>query len=198
MVTPDQQEDQSQETFEALMRQIAAGSESAAWQLVEVYGPHVRRAVRRNLNPKLRQQFDSLDFAQAVWASVFVIRTKLTDVDRPEQLIALLTTIARNKVVDMVRQRIGTKKYDVSREVSVDREGMEAASLLVSPDPSPSEFAIARERWESLMRDQPQHYRRIVALRLRGDSYREIAGELNISDKTVQRVLGKLLRERVG
>jgi RNA polymerase sigma factor (sigma-70 family) len=196
MAIRENQNTQPQAEFEQLMRRVSAGDEEAAWGLVETYGPHILRAVRRTLHPKVRQQFDSIDFVQAVWASLFVGRGKLLNVHRPEQLIALLTTVARNKVIDVVRQRTTTQKYDVGREVAVDREGVQAVATIASKDGTPSEFAMARECWDHLMCDQPDHYRRIIGLRLQGESYRDIADKLGISDKTVQRVLTKLLRER--
>ena len=197
MQTGDHQNERQHEDFEKLMRQISEGDEDAAWRLVEKYGPHILRAVRRTLHAKVRQQFDSVDFVQAVWASIFSAREKLLQLHRPEELIALLTTIARNKVIDVVRQRTATKKYDVRREVSADREGATLVAAVASKEPTPSEFAIAHERWEQLMRDQPDRYRKIIELRIQGESQKDIANRLDISDKTVQRVLARLLRERV-
>lgn len=184
----------SEDDFAGLMRGVAEGSEEAAWRVVEAYGPHVLRAVRRTLHEKVRRQFDSQDFVQAVWASLFAGRARFCRVESPQQLIALLTTIARNKVIDVVRQRTTTQKYDVDREVSSSHEQL--ASHLAC-DPSPSQVAMARERWEQMLRDKPDHYRKIIQFRLRGDSYHEIADKLQLSDKTVQRVLGRLLREQV-
>ena len=57
--------------FRTLLAGIRSGSEEAAWQLIEQYGPHIRRIVRRRLDRRLRSQFDSVDFVQAVWASFF-------------------------------------------------------------------------------------------------------------------------------
>ena len=59
------------DNFVALMRRVREGSEAAAWELVDKYGGHLRRAVRRVLNPMLRSKFDSLDFVQLVWDSFF-------------------------------------------------------------------------------------------------------------------------------
>ncbi len=55
---------------------------------------------------------------------------------------------------------------------------------------------MARERWEAIMRDQPSHYQEIVRLRLRGETYQSIAEELQLNERTVRRVLERLLREQ--
>ncbi len=180
--------------FETLMREFAAGSEEAAWQIVEIYGPYVFRSVRRALSPKLRNQFDSVDFVQAVWASLIASREKLRHVEQPQELIAILSAIGRNKVIDVVR-RARTKKYNIHREVSVDQDGAPIVDSAPSRDPTPSDVAMARERWEGMMRDQPSHYRSIVVLRMHGNTHQDIANQLNVSDRTVRRVLNRLLAE---
>lgn len=182
--------------FESLMRDAAGGSEEAAWRVVELYGPYVFRSVRRALHPKIRPQFDSVDFVQAVWASLFASREKLNQVEQPQDLIALLSAIGRNKVVDVLRQQTQTLKYDISREVSTDRQGVPVVESSPSRDPTPSDVAIARERWEQLMRGQPSHYRSIVVLRMQGETHQNIARQLNVTDRTVRRVLTRLLAER--
>ena len=106
----------SQDDFATLMEQARAGSQSALRDLVSKYGAHVLRVVRQKLNKALRPKFDSQDFVQAVWASFFAVLPDRYSFDRPEDLVALLTEMARNKVVDAVRQRLLTQKYNVSRE----------------------------------------------------------------------------------
>lgn len=188
------QEAPSSGEFETLIREFSAGSEEAAWQIVEIYGPYVLRSVRRALSPKIRNQFDSVDFVQAVWASLIASREKLRHVEQPQELIAILSAIGRNKVIDVVR-RAKTKKYNIQREVSIDEDGDPFVNSAPSRDPTPSDVAMARERWEGMMRDQPSHYRSIVVLRLHGNTHQDIANQLNVSGRTVRRVLTRLLAE---
>ena len=98
------------------MRGVREGSQDAGWKLVETYGPHILRVVRRSLSQDLRTKFDSIDFVQAVWASIFAEPTRLATFEQPEQLIAYLAAVARNKVVDEFRRRVQTQKFDVKRE----------------------------------------------------------------------------------
>jgi RNA polymerase sigma-70 factor (ECF subfamily) len=78
---PPQQRD-----FRSLMEQLRQGSQDAAWELIEQYGPLVKRVVRRNLDHGLRSKFDSVDFVQAVWGSFFRNRTRLDKFAAPENL----------------------------------------------------------------------------------------------------------------
>ena len=93
--------------FRDLMRRVHEGSEDAAWQLVGQYGDPIRRAVRRALNARLRSKFDSLDFVQLVWSSFFRDRGRLDRFNHPEELVAFLVTMARNKVTVIGAGNVG-------------------------------------------------------------------------------------------
>lgn len=178
-------------TFAQLFESVRAGNDQAAWDLVETYGPHVMRAIRRTLSRELRGKFDSEDFAQAVWASFFSSLDHLDAMQQPQQLVGFLTTMARNKVVDEIRRRVQTQKYSIRREQPL-WETQDAETGYQSRDPRPSQMAIARERWLRMLHDQPEHYRQVMRLRLMGKTQRSIAVRLNLSEKTVQRVLEQL------
>jgi RNA polymerase sigma factor (sigma-70 family) len=181
------------EDFQAMLRRVQEGSDDAAWQLVERYGETIRRAVRRALAAPLRSKFDSLDFVQLVWSSFFRGRDRLERFDHPNQLVAFLAVMARNKVGMEVRRRLSTGKRDLRRERSLDESAMELADR----QPAPIDVAIAREQWNRMLVGQPEHYRQIVHLRLQGHTYQEIADSLCIAESTVRRFLQKLLLERV-
>ena len=61
--------------FTTLLARVGAGDAEAGRQLYELYGGHVLNAVRRRLPSQMRSRFDSRDFCQDVWASVFAART---------------------------------------------------------------------------------------------------------------------------
>jgi RNA polymerase sigma factor (sigma-70 family) len=183
--------------FEMLLKQVQSGSEAAAWTLVETYGPHVLRSVRRLVDHRLRRRLDSQDFVQAIWASVFARPQKLLAMRQPEELIAYLAAITRNTVIDEARRQRDFKKRAVTREQSLEDATAAAGDELRCRQPRPSEIAIAREQWERLARDQPEHYRRIIALRLQGHTCQAIADQLGLSERTVRRVLTHMLHNRV-
>lgn len=184
--------------FESLLKQVQAGSEAAAWTLVETYGPHILRAVRRLVDHRLRGKLDSQDFVQAIWASVFARPQRLLAMRQPAELIAYLAVITRNTVIEEARRQKVVQKRAISRERSMNDSAVSSDALgQRSGQPSPSEVAIAREQWERMAENQPPHYRRIIVLRLHGHTYQSIADELGMSERTVRRVLNQLLQHRV-
>lgn len=172
------------------MEQIAAGSESAVKILLSQYGDHLCRAVRRRLSRRLRPKFDTVDFVQAVWASFFHDRDQLARFEDPHQLVAFLTQVANNKVVDECRHR-QTQKADVGRECSLSNDADPPLDV-PGRDPTPSQVAIGHEAWEQMLADVPAKHRQILELRARGETQDEIAGRLGVNEKTVRRVLSKL------
>src|SRR5262249_7420111 len=91
--------------FESLMQQLQDGSEEAARELCATYWNYIVRCVRRRLRPALRTAFDSSDFVQKMWKSVFEERDKLRDIDSPEALKRYLAAIAIHKVQDAGRRQ---------------------------------------------------------------------------------------------
>ncbi len=182
--------------FAELMERVHDGSQDAAWQLLEKYGPHVKRYVRRSLNQEMRSRFDSLDFAQVVWASFFREPDRFRRLESPQALLAFLASLARNKVVG-TRRQMASKKNDVNREIGFGELEEELEIRCATPDPTPSAVAVARERWHQIVDNQPESVRRIVELRFMGATYPEIAEQLNIHERTARRAIDRLIGEEV-
>lgn len=172
-------------TFSLLMQRVRAHSDGAARLLLESYGDHILRVVRCKLNRKLRPKFDSHDFVQAVWASFFGMPPERIAFERPEALAAFLARLANNKVVDVVRQRLQTIKYNANREEQGD-------GAVVARAASPEAIAMAREEWDRLVRQQPGAYRDIAVCVGAGMAPRQAAEALGVSEKTIFRVIRNL------
>jgi RNA polymerase sigma factor (sigma-70 family) len=187
--------------FQELMERVRAGCPEAARTLFERYGDHIRRVVRRKLHQRLRTQYDSLDFQQAVWASFFTGEPVHQLFATPEELVAFLTKMAYNKVVDAFRKRMQTTRYDLSRTVSLEEPahaGPDAPTLagtVAAPQPTPSQVAIANERWELLNQKLPPQQRRVLDLLRRGYTHAEIAAQAGLHPKVIQRLLRRLNEE---
>jgi RNA polymerase sigma factor (sigma-70 family) len=177
--------------FKRLMEGVGSGSENAAWEIVETYGESLRRAVRKVLHTKLRSKFDSLDFVQIVWKSFFEMDHTAVRCDTPQQLAKLLYKMAYTKVIAESRKRLRAS-YDVNREGGFD-DLTDNPQLADRNQPLPLDVVIARERWNQLLDNQPEHYREIVRLRLCGYSYVSVAKELGLDAQTVRRFLKKLV-----
>jgi RNA polymerase sigma factor (sigma-70 family) len=178
-----------EEAFQALMQEVLSGSEEAAQQLFRDYEPALLHAIRRRLSSRIRSKFDSFDFAQDVWASFFAELPKKHGFKTTEELARFLTTVAENKVVDALRQRLKTRKHDQDRERSLDDSKRFDKNALVGDQPTPSQIMMTEEEWVEFLRRQPLVYRRIFILLREGKTQEAIAAELRISRKTVQRVI---------
>jgi RNA polymerase sigma-70 factor (ECF subfamily) len=178
--------------FRALMQRLRAGEEDAARELLARYGEHILRVVRRKLHKQLRSKFDSIDFVQAVWASFFADAPEKYTFDHPRALMAFLATLAQNKVVEAVRQRMQRMKYNVNRERRLEVVEAGIGKTLIGRDPSPSQVAVAQDEWARMIDELPTRYQRLLVLLRDGHTQKENAAELGVNEKTVRRLLEKL------
>lgn len=181
--------DENESKFEQLIRRLSLGSDEAAWELIETYGDHIRAVVRRRLNPHLRTRYDSDDFIQAVWLSFVRNPPNPKKFDGSDGFLKWLLRLASNKVIDEVR-RLRTVKHDPKSQPLEEEVEMQAVGRSRA---TPSQVAIARESWGDLTRRLNDRDRRIIELRIAGETFREIAEELGCNEKTARRVVDALL-----
>ena len=177
-------------TFDSLIAKIRTGNEEAAEQLLQEYGPHIIRVIRRRMNPRLRERFDSQDFTQAVWASFFGNLSDVARFSKAHELVQFLSRMASNKVIDAGRRsrfRRETHMDDAGDQVEADRD-----NRLNISEPTPSQNAIAHERWYCLIQDETELDQQLLMLRRQGLTQAEISERLQISERQVRRVLSRI------
>ncbi len=91
---------------------VRAGDEEASAELVRTYEPAIRVAVRARLtDPRLRRLLDSTDVCQSVLGNFFdragAGQFELKD---PKQLVALLVTMARNRITNHALQQQAARR----------------------------------------------------------------------------------------
>src|SRR5689334_17413280 len=94
-------------SFQEWVARVRAGDEDAAALIVRHFEPELRRVIRLRLtDPFLRRLVDSSDVCQSVMAN-FVVRLRLGQfhLEQPQNLLGLLATMARNKVINLARDR---------------------------------------------------------------------------------------------
>ncbi len=182
--------------FRPLMQRVAEGSEEAARELVERYGGYVRRAVRRTMDSRLRRMFDSLDFAQLAWASVFRQRDRLERFENPEELVKFLVSVGHNKVLNEVRRRLGTAKSNLDRESALDPHELDQCIDKSGRFPSAIDAAVAGDELQRLLRDLPPKEQEMVQLRVRGLTQKEIGAATQKPRTTIQRIFARLFRKK--
>lgn len=180
--------------FRKLLEEVKNGSATAVERLVTEYGPVIRHVIRGRLDPRIRSKFDSIDFEQMVWASVFRVQDPAFDFETPQDFCRFLAALARNKVIDEHRRRFNSQKRQVTREQDWDSE---TAASQNSREPSPSQVAQARELASRMLRGHSARNRRIMEMRMEGASVREIADALQIDMSTVRRTIARVTQTRL-
>jgi RNA polymerase sigma-70 factor (ECF subfamily) len=163
-------------TFRDFVRRIRAGDEQAALTLVREYEPFIRREVRLHLqDQRLCRLFDSMDICQSVLASFFV-RTAAGqyDLDRPDQLLKLLISMARKKLA-MTARRHRRQRRDHRRNLADVSNKLE---LVEDVSPSPSQLAAGKELLQRFRESLTDEERQLSDLRNQGLAWAQIAIEL--------------------
>jgi RNA polymerase sigma-70 factor (ECF subfamily) len=161
------------EAFRDLMGRVRSGDDQAAEELVRRYEPTIRVAIRVRLDQSdLRRLFDSMDVCQSVMANFFVrAASGQFELDKPEQLVKLLVTMARNKLVNYVHHQQAGRR-DSRRQVNFD------TTEVAESAPTPSQVATYRELLEAVRCRLSEEEQRLADLRGAGRSWPEIAAEV--------------------
>lgn len=174
--------------FERLMERVRTGDPEVGKELFERYGKAIQMVVRYRLDHRLRSQFDSLDFAQDAWASFFRIPTDNYTFRTPEELVAFLSRVVRHKMIDAYRKRCRRSKGGERTFVNSESYDEEAPAL----QPTPSQVAIVEEEWRRLLKDEPPEMQCALEMLREGYSQREIADQLGLTVKSIQRLIKRL------
>jgi RNA polymerase sigma-70 factor (ECF subfamily) len=161
--------------FKELLTRVRAGDGQAAEELFRDYEAQVRRIVRVRLtDPRLRREIESVDVCQSVMANFFVRAAlgqfELTSAD---DLIKLLATMARNKLLNHVEQRHAMRR-DVRRleRLPVDEMPIDGGGE------TPSQIVANRELLAEFRSRLSQQERYIADQRRLGKGWGELAEEL--------------------
>ncbi|HND52269.1 MAG TPA: sigma-70 family RNA polymerase sigma factor [Pirellulaceae bacterium] len=177
--------------FQSLLKGVRAGEAAAATELVRRYEPEIRRAIRVRLtDARLRRVLDSMDVGQSVFANFFV-RASLGEFDlhRPADLVALLVSMVRNKVVDQTR-RLNAHKRDQRR---VEPLGDTALTRLPQNSAGPDRRVADRDLLDEVRRRLSDDERRLADLRAAGREWDEIAAETGAKPDALRKKLSRAL-----
>jgi RNA polymerase sigma factor (sigma-70 family) len=182
----------SEDDLANLLARAKAGDQEAIRDFLSQFEWEVRMMVRARLPKRLRTQFDSVDFVQAVWQSFFSdLARDAPDFERAEHVRRFLAGVVRNKVFEQHRKLTRTEKYDMSREerLYVRRGDHDVPRDLVSPDPSPSETAQASDCLAQLTAGRSPREVEVISLRRQGLTFDEIATKTGVDERTVRRII---------
>jgi RNA polymerase sigma-70 factor (ECF subfamily) len=172
--------------FRELIRRVRSGDQQAAADLIRQYEPEIRRFIRVRLtDPHLGRLLDSADICQSVFVTFFVkVNGGLYDLDEPAQLIKLLVTMARNKLVDYARQPDQRRAEDM---------GAAFWDALPGKGDSPSRVAVKKELLREVRRRLTPAEADLVELRADGKSWQEVAAACGSTPGAVRKRLARAL-----
>jgi RNA polymerase sigma-70 factor (ECF subfamily) len=179
------------EAFSDLIRRVRAGNQEAAAELVRLYEPEVRRAVRLRLTDRrLTRVLDSMDICQSVMANFFIrAAAGQFDLERPDQVLRLLVTMARNRLLDQARRQQATRR-DSRR---VETGGDERLEAVPNHDPTPSQVVSERELLEALRSKLTAEEQQLAEHRALGRDWAEIAAEMGGTPESLRKRLSRAL-----
>jgi RNA polymerase sigma factor (sigma-70 family) len=174
-------------SFRLLLDACRRGDSTANAELVRLYLPLVRAAVRRRLGSVLRARFDSVDFAQDVWVSFFQTALHRQDLRDELALVAYLSQMARLKVAEEYRHQT-TQKVGLNRVAPIGDSSDPPGN-----EPTPSAVVVAEDEWDHLTAGLSDRDRSLLRMLRDGHTHAEAAGAHGLSEKTVQRLLRRVV-----
>lgn len=184
-----------EQSFVDLIHLVRKGSQEAATELVSRYESVIRRAVRLRLqDARLGAALDSMDIAQAVFASFFVrAAAGQYELATPAQLVNLLVTMARNKLASQVRKE-QRERRDYRRSAAETTIGEVASSA-----PGPGQQLAAQELLHRVYQSLTPEELKLVELRNQRQSWDDIAGQVGgnavVLRKKLSRALDRITRD---
>ncbi len=164
------------DSFGELMLRVRSGEQDAARELMQRYGEAVRREIRFRLRDvRLIRVVSESDVFQSAVSSFFVgLQLGRFDVRQPEDLVALLKTIAERRVYSEARfwhaeRRDVRRNVDLSDVVPCEPQ---------QDDPSPSAVVSERELVAEALARLPETTLHVIELRRGGLRWDAIAERL--------------------
>ncbi len=159
-------------------------------QVVERYTNGLLALARRRLPEKIRKRVDPEDIVQSVYRSFFR-RLEAGEFGFEEshdvwRLLAVMTYRKSQNAVKYHHREQRNAQRDVSFQSADDSS---LSQDPIDPLPTPDDLAVFVECLEILLEKLPEKYQRIVTLRMEGFSIAEIADEVELSQRSVLRVL---------
>jgi RNA polymerase sigma factor (sigma-70 family) len=174
---------------------LKAGDADAAQHIWHRFAQRLTELARRKLGRRYGGLADEEDIAQSVFSSVCrgAAAGRFADINNRDELWWILLAITKQKIVDHVRRESAKKRGGELKQALPPPSGQfPAFSLdeLVGNTPTPDFLVMLEEqnnRLMNLLRDE--RMRHIATSRIEGYTIPEIAADLSVSERTVERKL---------
>lgn len=169
--------------------------EAALAAIVKEYEVEIRRAATMRIGPLLRPHLDSVDLVQSVYITLLKgLRGDKFHIAGPQELVALSAEIIRRKVAQVWKRL--KRRTELNTNLTGTREDDEHVIVNRDGEPDPMADAEMRDAIERIMQECDPADRKLLQLRLEGNSTAEAARALD-ADPDVLRVRLSRLRKRL-
>jgi RNA polymerase sigma factor (sigma-70 family) len=177
---------------------LKSGEAEAAQRLWDRYARQMIDFARRKMGDMPKSIADEEDVAQNVFGSICrgAAAGRFTNVKNRDDLWWLLLAITRQKVVDQVRHAtaqkrgMGRVRSESQLRGAADGDASFALDHLVGEVPTPEFLVMFEEETHRLLSKlRDDKLRRIAISRIEGYTVSEIAAELSVSTRAVERKL---------
>lgn len=182
------------------IRELKEGEDQAAKRLWDRYFSRLVACARKRLRNVPRRSFDEEDVAQSVFLSLCrgAEQGRFPKLNNRDDLWQLLVMLTRDKVVNQVRRNTRKKRGgglvrgdSIFRGTEGDRAGFD---VFLGQAPDPKFLAALDEQYHRLLQAlRTDDQRRVAELRLEGYSNDEIAAQLGVTTRSIERKL-KIIR----
>lgn len=201
MSTDDLAEHRAEHEITAWIEQLRAGGSEAARAVWDAYFERLVALARRRLAPLARREADEEDVALSALHSFHrgVLARKFPRLEDRHDLWKILATITIRKAVALRRRHFSKKRgggktrgesaFDSHSPQADERGGIEQ---VLGAEPNPEMAAILAEQCELLFGRLDESHKSVALLKTGGLCNLEIAEELNLSLRTVERRLDRV------
>lgn len=173
-------------SFALLIDRLNQEHSSAERDIFALYVHRLIGLARHRLDDRIQHLVEPEEIANSAIKSFFMLhRQRDLNLEGEDNLWKLLVTITINKCVDQNRRHRAIRR-DASREISTDE-----LWAVISGEARPEEEAIANELIDALMVGQQEVDCSIIALRLQSWEVKDIAAQVDRTERTVYRTLAQ-------
>jgi RNA polymerase sigma-70 factor (ECF subfamily) len=175
-----------------LIKQFRAGSESAAGELFDRYCEKLMRLAQRRIGQRMASRVDPEDVIQSAFRTFFVrVRNDEFTFDGENDLFKLLVRLTVNKALRQIAHHRAAKR-DPHREAGQGTDDSDILAGVMAHEPSPDVEVAVLDEFERFLSQLPDFERKVLELKLHGNSTTEIAEALGSYDRKIRRVLERI------
>lgn len=175
-----------------LIKQYKAGSQSAAGELFDRYCEKLMRLAQRRIGQRMASRVDPEDVIQSAFRTFFVrVRNDEFTFDGENDLFKLLVRLTVNKALRQIAHHRAAKR-DPHREAGQGADDSDILAGVMAHEPSPDVEVAVLDEFERFLSQLPDFERKVLELKLQGNTTTEIAEALGSYDRKIRRVLERI------